>query len=617
MSQGVLMKEKDKRYSILQNFSYCVKATMQNYPRLMILCLLVIIINAIIPIVSTFLPKVVIDEITTRKTLPHLLLITGVFTATLAFGAGIQKFLDRLIYWHKYKMNIYFLKMVTCKSLTTDYCNQEDEHFRNLQSESFASCNGNFSYYAQIYDAIVKFVSNLIGFAAFFGILIGLNPMLIVFLVITTLISFSLNKKIIKWEEANNEEKRSYEQKMQYITRVSGDIKAAKDIRVYNMVLWLNQVYQKNMEGLNKWYKRYTAKIFKVSISDSVFSLLREGITYTYLLSLVLKNNLTVADFVLYFNVVTGFTVWLNSILGQVNTLNRLNISINRFRSFMEYPERYCKCNNIEIKDIDMPHTIELKNVSFKYNDNSDNILNNINLIINPYNHLAIVGLNGAGKTTLVKIICGLIDPTEGQVLYNGINIKEYNREEVYKLFGAVFQQFSILPVTIAEIVAEDVAENVDIDRLERCLNQAGLAEKIRSLKEGVNSKYDKTIWDDGIDLSGGEKQKLLLARALYKNAPIVILDEPTAALDPIAERNMYEIYDEAMKSKSTLFISHRLASTRFCDQIILLENGTIIEKGTHNELLSKKGKYYELFETQAKYYKESMEYENDCKAAL
>lgn len=611
------MVEKDKKYSVLQNFSYCVKATMQNYPRLVILCLLVIVINGMIPIVSTFLPKVVIDEITTQKSLSHLLLITGVLTVTLAFGTGMQKFLDRLIYWHKYKMNTYFLKMVTNKSLKTDYCNQEDEHFRNLQSESFASCNGNFSYYAQIYDAIVKFVSNLIGFVAFFGILIGLNPMLIVFLVITTLISFFLNKRIIKWEEANNEEKRSYEQKMQYITRVSGDIKAAKDIRVYDMVSWLNHIYQKNIDGLNKWYKRYTTKIFKVSLSDSTFSLLREGITYAYLLHLVLKGNLTVAEFVLYFNVVTGFTVWLNSILGQVNTLNRLNISINRFRSFIEYPERYCKCNNIEIKNINIPHTIELRNVNFKYNDDSDNILNNINLIINPYNHLAIVGLNGAGKTTLVKIICGLIDPTEGQVLYDGIDIKEYNREEVYKLFGAVFQQFSILPVTIAEIVAEDIAENVDADRLEKCLEQSGLSEKIRSLKEGANSKYDRTMWDDGIDLSGGEKQKLLLARALYKNAPIVILDEPTAALDPISERNMYEIYDEAMKSKSTIFISHRLASTRFCDQIILLENGAIIEKGTHNELLNNKGKYYELFETQAKYYRESGEYENDHKTAL
>ena len=187
------------------------------------------------------------------------------------------------------------------------------------------------------------------------------------------------------------------------------------------------------------------------------------------------------------------------------------------------------------------------------------------------------------------------------------------NREDVYKAFGVVFQQYSILPVTIAEIVAENINENVDVDRVRKCLQQAGLLEKINSMKNGMDTKYDKTMWEEGIDLSGGEKQKLLLARALYKNSPIVILDEPTAALDSISEQNMYELYNGVMDSKSSIFISHRLASTRFCSCIILLENGEIIECGTHEELLSSKGKYYELFETQAKHYREEKveEYEH------
>ncbi|EEP29342.1 ABC transporter ATP-binding protein [Shuttleworthella satelles] len=608
---------KDKKYSIIENLQYCIKATIDNYPRLIVLCILVIVLNALLPVVTTFLPKVVIDELTNGKTIRHLMISTGAFTGVIALGTGLQKFLGRLIYWHKYKMNTYFLKIVTHKSLTTDYCNQEDEHFRNLQSEGFVSCSGNFSYYAQIYDATVKFFSNLIGFITFLGLLIGLNPILIVFLVITTIISFILNKQIIKWEEENNEQKIRYEQKMQYITRMAGDIKAAKDIRVYHMADWLNQVYQKNINGLNKWYKRYASKLFKVSTSDSVFSLLRESITYSYLLYLVLNENMSVADFVLYFNVVTGFTVLLNSILGQVNTMNRLNMSINRFRAFVEYPESYCNHSDVDIKNPTIPHTIELRDVSYRYNNETENILNDINLVINPESHLAVVGLNGAGKTTLVKLICGLVDPTEGRVLYDGVDIKKYNRKEVYKLFGAVFQQFSILPVTISEIVAEDTIDQVDYDRLNTSLEQAGLMDKVNSLREGVNTKYDKTMWDDGIDLSGGEKQKLLLARALYKNSPIVILDEPTAALDPIAERNMYEIYNEVMRDKTTLFISHRLASTRFCDRIILLENGKIIEEGNHDELLNKHGRYYDLFETQAKYYREEKKYENDNKTTV
>ena len=455
----------------------------------------------------------------------------------------------------------------------------------------------------------MSFFSNILGFIAFLGILLGLNPFFILFIIATTGISFILNKRIVKWEEANTKEKISYMQKMQYITKVSGDIKAAKDIRVFNMVPWLDRIYQANMDFLQKWYRRYTAKLFGVSVSDSLFSLVREGVAYVYLLSLVIGDKISVADFVLYFNVVTGFSVWLNSILGQFNNLNRLNMSINRFRSFIEYPESYRRENGMEIKDKFVPHKIELENVSFRYDNTQVDILKNINLVINPCEHLAVVGLNGAGKTTLVKIICGLIDPTAGRVLYDSVDIREYNRKEVYTLFGAVFQQFSILPVSIENIVAEDTTDNLDKDRVVSCLNQAGLLGKVEALKDGLKTKYDKTMWDDGIDLSGGEKQKLLLARALYKNTPIVLLDEPTAALDPLSEKKMYETYDKVMKAKSTVFISHRLASTRFCDRILLLEGGKVLEEGSHDELLLRKGKYYELFETQAKYYREKKEY--------
>ena len=611
--------KKDKKYSIFQNLSYCISATRKNYPKLLVYCCLVILLNCTIPMISTFLPKIVIDEISSGEQLHHLLIVTVGLTGGLAIASGLQKYLDRLIFWNKFKMNTYFLRMVTKKGLTTDYCNQENEHFRNLQSESFASCNGNFSYYAQIYDAIVLFFSNVLGFLAYSGILVTLNPLLILFLCATTWISFRLNRKIIKWVEANNEEKVSYGQRMQYITEVSGDMLSAKDIRLYNMAEWMNQIYQANMGGLVRWYKRYTAKLFGVSVVDSGLSLVREGITYIYLLYLVMDGKLSVANFVLYFNVVTGFSVWLSSILGQINNLNRLNLSMNRFRTYLEYPESYRREGGISIKKDTLPKTIELRNVSFRYEGSERDILKDINLKITPYEHLAVVGLNGAGKTTLVKLICGLIEPTKGNVLYDGVDIKEYNRTEFYRLFGAVFQDCSILPVTIEEIVGEDISDYVDTKRVEACLKQAGLWEKIQTLEKGTKTKYDQQFWEDGIYFSGGETQKLLLARALYKQTPIVLLDEPTAALDPISEKHLYEVYNDVMREKSTVFISHRLASTRFCNRILLIKDGSIIEEGTHEELLEKQGEYYQLFETQAKYYRETTdgeEEENEVKEA-
>ncbi len=222
------------------------------------------------------------------------------------------------------------------------------------------------------------------------------------------------------------------------------------------------------------------------------------------------------------------------------------------------------------------------------------------------------MGLNGAGKTTIVKLMCGLYDPTEGEIFLNGINVKNFNREEYFKLFSAVFQD--IFP--IAASVSENVAGSIEIskEKLSDCMKKAGIYDKINSLPEKENTKLVRGIYDDSLELSGGETQKLALAKALYKNAPILLLDEPTAALDPIAEQEMYMNYLDFSKERTCVFISHRLASTRFCDKIMLIENGEIAELGTHPELMLKGGKYAELFNIQSSYYNdENVNKEADC----
>ena len=598
----------DRKYKITDNLSYCLKETTIGCRKLPYLCIGVILANCLIPVITAFLPKVIIEEIELGTGLKRLLLITGVMALALCLTQTMQKYLERMIYWNKFKMNTHFLRKVTKKALTTDYKNQENEHFRELQSESFSSCNGNFSGFIQTYDAMIMFFSNLLGFLAFAGILFTLNIRVILFLCVTTLVSFLLNRKVLKWVEVNMDEKNGYEHGVQYIIETSNDVAAAKDIRLYNMKVWLSKRYNKYMEGLLKWYRRYTAKLFGVSAVDSGMSLIREGVVYLYLLYLVFNGDITVAGFVLYFNVVAGFSTWLGSLLGQINVLSRLNISMNRFRSYLEYPESYKREEGKAIKDTQNPGAIEMKNVSFRYSDDGAYIIKDFNLKINPGEHLAVVGLNGAGKTTMVKLIMGLNEPEKGSICYDGTDIREYDRDKYYEIFGAVLQDHSILPVTIAEIVAENDAGMADREKVSECLKASGLKEKIGSLAGGIDSKYDKTFWDDGISLSGGEQQKLLLARALYRGSPVVVLDEPTAALDPVSENRLYETYDEMMKGKSTIFISHRLASTRFCSRIVLIEDGSIVEEGTHDELIRKKGRYYELYETQAKYYRNGSE---------
>ena len=598
--------EQDRKYPVLRNLAYCLRATRQGYPKLLLFCLLLILANCLVPVLTAFLPKIVIDGITEGLPLRRLLAVTAALTGLLAVLGGLQKYLEKLVYWNKFKMNAWFLRLITRKGLTTDYRNQEDEHFRTLQQESFASCNGNFSYYAQTYDAVVLFFSNLLGFLAFAGILFSLSPLLILFLCGTTLVSFLLNRRISRWLERNREEKAGYERRMQYVVSASEDIRAAKDIRLYRMAAWLDGVYETNLKGLLGWYRRYTARLFGVSAADSALALVREGLTYAFLLYLALKGTITVAEFVLYFHAVAGFSAWLGSMLGQITGMQRLNQSMNRFRSYLEYPEHYLREGGKPVPGPAGPKRIELRHVSFRYGAEEKDVIRDLSLTLEPGEHLAVVGLNGAGKTTLVKMICGLTEASEGSVLYDGTDVREYNRDAYYGLFGAVFQDYSILPVTIAEIVAEADSGSLDPARVEQCLEQAGLREKIASLPEGIQSKYDKAFWDDGVNLSGGEIQKLLLARALYRQSPVILLDEPTAALDPVSENRLYETYDGIMKGKTTVFISHRLASTRFCHRIVLIEDGRIAEEGTHGELLAKKGRYCELFETQAKYYREN-----------
>ena len=231
-----------------------------------------------------------------------------------------------------------------------------------------------------------------------------------------------------------------------------------------------------------------------------------------------------------------------------------------------------------------------------------------MNLTVRPGEKLAIVGLNGAGKTTLVKLLCGLLDPTEGTVLLNGRDIRDFNRSCYYDLFSAVFQEFSVLDVTVAEEIAQ-TAVGIDYEKLADCVEKAGLTSMVEKLPKGLETHVGREVYLDGVLFSGGQTQRLMLARALYKNASILLLDEPTAALDPIAENDIYTKYNEITYGRTSLFISHRLASTRFCDRIIFIADGKIKEEGTHEDLLAMDGEYAKLFEVQSRYYREGKEF--------
>ncbi len=437
--------------------------------------------------------------------------------------------------------------------------------------------------------------------------LANLNLLLLLVILLTTAAGFFVSRRINDWGYRHREEEGEYLQKLYYIQGQAESPALAKDIRIFGLMPWLRSVY----DSVFRLYEAFTARRERVyawsCVVDVLLGIARNGIAYWYLISLTLQNGLSASEFLLYFTAFTGFSAWVTGILQEAAVLHKESIGISVVQEYLNLPEPFRFAEGKPVPKADR-YELRLEHVSFRYPGAETPIFRDLNLALRPGEKLAVVGLNGAGKTTLVKLLCGFYDPDEGRVLLNGEDIREFDRADYYRLFSAVFQDFSDLDLTVAEAVAQAVS-GIDTGRVKDCLEKAGLAEQARAFPKGLDTHLGKNVYLDGVELSGGQKQRLMLARALYKDGPFLILDEPTAALDPIAEDDIYRKYNEMTAGKSAVFISHRLASTRFCDRILFLQDGVIAEEGTHEELLRKGGGYAQLFDIQARYYQEGREF--------
>mgnify|MGYP000044211870 FL=1 len=338
----------------------------------------------------------------------------------------------------------------------------------------------------------------------------------------------------------------------------------------------------------------------KVGGTRALLNFLRELVAYAYLTYLVCTGSLSVSDFIFYFGIITGFSNWIMSFVYLYSNMERCCNDCQAFRDFVESDEEKQSKPNVDFKDVE---SIEFKNVCFTYPSAENSTINNMSFKVKKGENIAVVGENGAGKTTAVKLLCGLYYATKGDILVNGKSIKDFSLNSYFDLFSVVFQDYRFLPMTVAENICASV--NYDKEKLYGAFEKAGIKDKINSLADKENTYMVKDVYKDAADFSGGEKQKLLLAKAVYKNSPILILDEPTAALDPIAENELYLKYSEITDNKISFFISHRLSSTRFCDRIFFIKDGTVAESGTHEELMKLKGNYYRMYQVQSYYYKE------------
>jgi ATP-binding cassette subfamily B protein len=357
--------------------------------------------------------------------------------------------------------------------------------------------------------------------------------------------------------------------------------------------------------------KKHHSKWIMCEAKMSMLRLIQNVLLYSVLIYMIMFRGMSISNFVLYIGLVAAFSTAMTDLFCNLVWMNMNRMQLDDFRTFMDWTEEipnYQKgegtINNIKLEK----YEFKFENVSFKYPGHDKFILKNLNLTIEAGSKLAIVGINGAGKTTLTKLLMRLYEPTEGRILLNGVDIKQFDRESYFNIFAPVFQNIEIFAFPVWQNISMKSDNETDRDKVMETLKRSDLDEKINRYENKIDTKLLRIIDPDGVDLSGGERQRLAMARALYSDRDVLVLDEPTAALDALAEDKMYQEFNEMVKGKTAIFISHRLSSTRFCDKIVMFEDGKIIEEGTHDELMKTGGKYSDMFKIQAQYYKSEKE---------
>lgn len=601
-----------KEYGLFSNILYLMKNIRRYRPRLPFLMAAVVITGTVLNYIWGFVGKFVIDIVQQQaasaekdfRPLIILLLITGL---TELICSMISTYADGRSGNDYIYVRLSMISERVAKAMLMNYQKLEMPEILDMENKASRATSSNGSGVEGLMRSVSHMGLQLFSSIFAFVALTVMDWRLILVLVIICVVQYIFFLNTVKRDKAEVWDVLSpVWRKINYMDRTTQDFDCAKDIRLFGMKDWL---YKKQTDILNDKQEKvfHSKKLWTAnSVITNGLNIISQAVIYAVLILSVAGDKMTIGNFTLYLGLTSTFAASLNAFLNGIGNVKRQSMEVDDYRSYLDL--------DFEEKGDFLPlpsgndFKFEFKNVSFKYEGSDSYALKNVNLTLEPHKKLAIVGLNGAGKTTMIKLLLRLYDADEGEILLNGINVKRFKREEYYKLFSPVFQNVELFAFPFCENVSMATSELTDREKVVKCANAAGLEEKIASMPNGIDTELLKIQSEDGIDFSGGERQKLALARALYKNAPIVVLDEPTAALDALAEYQLYRSFDEIIGNKSAVYISHRLSSTRFCDSIAMFRDGELIEYGTHEELLNKKGAYADMFEIQAQYYKKEGE---------
>ena len=577
-----------------------------NYDkRLIWIMLFEIVLNSCRPFPNIVLSKYIIDELIKGNDYLKVIQYTG-FMFSLDY---IISSLSTLIRNKKMVLSVELTNMLSNdvhkKCMEIDYEMYND--VSTLNKAVFAinlAANNNF---ISILDGIHGIVTNLVILGGVIAIIVHLDIMLILIAVVVVSLQGVVYFYNIKVNMRLDVESVGAIRSLNYATQLCTKTEVKKDVSIFNMK---NYLLDKIKEFQKDWMSFYKRRMNKNSVSEFLSTTCSLGFqccTYIMLGIKVFSKIITIGSFTMGINSLNSFMDASKGIVKSIIDINSRIYYVSQYDSFLNIDSKF-RTNNIhEIDEIDKSNiSIEFDHVYFKYPGSAEYVLKDINLAINSHERVAVVGENGAGKTTFVMLLTRMYDPTKGCIRINGIDIREIDYDSYMKLFSTVYQDFTLFPYTISEniVLKKDVDQECR-KRVMELFEQNGLCDRLKGMPLGLDTPITKQLDNRGEDLSGGEKQRIAIIRALYKDSPVLILDEPTAALDPLAEYKIYHQFDQMTDKKTAVYISHRIASTRFCDRIVVFSKGSIAELGTFNELMEKEGIYYNFYNKQAEYFSE------------
>jgi len=588
--------------SLFSNLKYIFDAIIKHDKTLFYY---IIINNFIMPlslIAPIIIPRFIVDALITGDDYYIVLRYIIAFFVVTIVASSSNYLLKTGIFVRSMSLRFLLLAVAGKKHISMEYVNFEKPEVLNLCERSERATADNVTGIEGILHRFANYGGNIITFVVIVVIVLNVNILITLICLILLAFNYVFSNKANKYEKEVNDSLSTTNRKWSYIVGILSDAGYYKDILIFKMNDIIFQKlsflsFEKQL-GRNKILKKHNTK-------DNILSFLsgiQQIAIYITFSRMVFSSTITIGEYMMF---VASVHLLYNTARSAINDsayIMQQNEYVTDFRSFLSLDlNENNKCISVP-KEID---SISFKGVSFRYQNQTVDALKDISFTIERGERIALVGPNGAGKTTLVKLLTKLYHPSGGTISLNGINIGDMENSEVYNKFSTVFQDTNLFAFTLSENISFKSLQNTDEARVLKCLQQVGLSSVINNLPKGIFQPVLKTISEDGVQFSGGEIQKLALARALYKDAPIMILDEPTASYDAIAEERLYKIFNELTEGKTVIYISHRLASTRFCDRILMLENGTIVEEGSHEELMSKEARYAELFNMQSQYYKE------------